>query len=374
MMETKRKNDLDWIRILVFGLLILYHIGMFFVPWGWHIKNNETFNSFEVPMMFVNQWRLHLLFVISGMGTYFALSNKTFLSFFVERHNRLLIPLVFGMICIVAPQVYIERSVSGATHDSFLGFYPHYFEGAYPNGNFSWHHLWFLPYLFVYSLILSPVFIYIRNNPECLFMQWIKRLFKTPLRLLFLLIPLLIPELILKPYFPVTHNLVNDWYTFTLYFILFFYGFVFISIGDIFEQIIQEVKMKSLLIGFITFSAFIVFTYSGNHTLFEKAIYSFITVLNMGVWIIAILGFGSTYLNTSRNRTLKYLNQAVYPLYILHQTIIVLIAYFIYDKDFNVGIKFAILVIATMGSSFLIFEIVKRFWLTRILFGIKKIK
>lgn len=205
-------------------------------------------------------------------------------------------------------------------------------------------------------------------------MQWIKCLFKTPLRLLFLLIPLLIPELILKPYFPVTHNLVNDWYTFTLYFILFFYGFVFISIGDIFERVIQEVKRKSLLIGFITFSAFIVFTYSGNHTLFEKAIYSFITVLNMGVWIIAILGFGSKYLNTSRNRTLKYLNQAVYPLYILHQTMIVLIANFIYDKDLNVGIKFAILVITTMGSSFLIFEIVKRFWLTRVLFGIKKIK
>jgi len=373
-METKRRNDLDWIRILVFSLLIFYHIGMFFVSWGWHIKNNQTFNSFEIPMMFVNQWRLPLLFVISGMGTYFALSNKTFLSFFIERHNRLLIPLIFGMICIVAPQVYVERLVSGATHDSFLGFYPHYFEGAYPNGNFSWHHLWFLPYLFVYSLILSPVFIYIRNNPECLFMRWTKSLFKKPLRLFFLLIPLLIPELILKPYFPVTHSLVKDWYTFTLYFILFFYGFIFISIGDLFGQAIQKLRKKSILIGLITFSAFIILIYYGNNTLFVKTLYPFIIVLNMGVWIIAVLGFGSKYLNTRRNGALKYLNQAVYPLYILHQTIIVIVAYFIYNKDLNVGIKFAILVIATLGISFLIFEIVKRFWLTRILFGIKKIK
>lgn len=373
-METKRRNDLDWIRILVFGLLIFYHIGMFFVPWGWHIKNNQTFDSLEVPMMFVNQWRLHLLFVISGMGTCFALSNKTFLSFLVERHNRLLIPLVFGMVCIVAPQVYIERLVSGATHDSFFGFYPHYFEGAYPNGNFSWHHLWFLPYLFIYSLILSPVFVYIRNNPECLFLRWIKSLFQKPLNLLFLLIPLLIPEFILKPYFPATHGLVNDWYALALYFILFFYGFVFISVGDIFEKVIQKVWKKSLIIGLISFSAFVIFTYSGNQQFFVKAIYSFIIVFNMGAWIIAILGFGSKYLNTSRNSTLKYLNQAVYPLYILHQTIILIVAYFIYDKDLNAGIKLLILAIATIGISLLIFEIVKRCWLSRILFGIKKIK
>ena len=373
-MDNNRRNDLDWIRILVFGLLILYHIGMFFVPWWWHIKNNQTSVSFEVPMMFVNQWRLSLLFVISGMGTYFALSNKTFLSFFFERHNRLLIPLVFGMVCIVAPQVYIERSVSGATFDSFFGFYPHYFEGTYPNGNFSWHHLWFLPYLFVYSLILSPVFIYIRNNPECLFMQWIKCLFKKPLRLLFLMIPLLITEILLKPHFPVTHNLVKDWYTFTQYFILFFYGFIFISIGDVFGHFIQNMRNKSLITGFISFSVLIVIMYSGNQTILLKALYPFIIVLNMGVWIIAVLGFGSKYLNTSRNSILKYLNQAVYPLYILHQTIIVIIAYYIYDKDLNLGFKFAILVIATLGISFLIFEIVRRFWLTRILFGIKKIK
>ena len=153
-MNKERRYDLDWLRVLVFSLLILYHVGMFFVPWGWHLKNNNIYEWLQLPMAFVNQWRLPILFIISGMGTRFALSYKNTREFLVERRNRLLIPLVFGMIVIVAPQVYIERIADGDFTGTYWQFYLHYFEGIYPSGNFSWHHLWFLPYLFVYSLLL----------------------------------------------------------------------------------------------------------------------------------------------------------------------------------------------------------------------------
>lgn len=373
-METKRRSDLDWIRVLAFGLLILYHIGMFFVSWKWHIKNNQISNSIEVPMLFVNQWRLHLLFIISGMGSYYALSNRTFILFVIERHNRLLIPLVFGMIFIVAPQVYIERIISGATSDSFYNFYPHYFEGAYPNGNFSWHHLWFLPYLFVYSAILYPVFHYIKKNPDCKFICTIKNLFNNTWNILLLLIPLTMIEIIMKPYFPTTHNLVNDWYVFTLFLFLYFYGFIFNIIGDVFWMFVEKYRKLYTIFGLFTFSAIILFTYCESNNLFLNIIHHFIVILNMWFWIIAILGFGTKYLNTKRNYMLKYLNQSVFPLYMLHQTVIVILAFFIYDKNINITAKFTLLTAATFLICFSIFEIIKRFRLTRVLFGIKPMK
>ena len=104
---------MDWLRVLVFGLLILYHVGMFFVPWGWHIKNNEISLDLQWPMLFVNQWRLPILFVISGMGTYYAFGKRTAGQFAKERLIRLYIPLTIGMLFIVPPQVYIERIANG---------------------------------------------------------------------------------------------------------------------------------------------------------------------------------------------------------------------------------------------------------------------
>ncbi|MEL7147300.1 MAG: acyltransferase family protein, partial [Bacteroidota bacterium] len=154
-MEKFRRYDLDWLRVIVFGLLIFYHAGMFFVPWGWHIKNNEIYRWLIWPMLFLNQWRLPILFVISGMGTYFALSYRSGWQFAKERWLRLGLPILVGMLFIVPPQVYIERVADGDFTGSYLTYWTTIaFEGAYPTGNISWHHLWFLPYLLIFSLLL----------------------------------------------------------------------------------------------------------------------------------------------------------------------------------------------------------------------------
>lgn len=165
--QYTRRYDLDWIRVIVFALLIFYHVGMFFVPWGWHIKNNEIYRWLTFPMTFVNQWRLPILFVISGMGTAFALGKRSIGQFILERNYRLAIPLVFGMLMIVPPQVYIERITEGSFSGSYFEFWiGPAFQGVYPEGNLSWHHLWFLPYLLVFSLLLAPVFAAIRARPD----------------------------------------------------------------------------------------------------------------------------------------------------------------------------------------------------------------
>ncbi|MEM9895158.1 MAG: acyltransferase family protein, partial [Bacteroidota bacterium] len=138
MQKEIRRYDLDWLRVLVFCLLIFYHVGMFFVPWGWHIKNNEIHNWLRYPMLFLNQWRLPILFVISGMGTAYALSYRSAKQFIKERFIRLYIPLATGMLLIIPPQVYIERLVSGDVNETYLEWMlaGRFFNGIYPEGNF----------------------------------------------------------------------------------------------------------------------------------------------------------------------------------------------------------------------------------------------
>jgi len=230
-MEQKiRRYDIDWLRVIVFGLLIFYHVGMFFVPWGWHIKNNVIYDWLRWPMLFLNQWRLPILFVISGMGTYYALSSRNLWQFNLERYLRLGIPLAVGMLLIVPPQVYIERLVNHEFTGSFIAYLqgPAYI-GVYPEGNISWHHLWFLPYLFVYSFLLSPLLILLKRRKTKL-VSWISSVLQKPLGFYLFVIPLYFVEVLIEPFFPVTHALVDDWFSFINYLILFFYGFVLLQL------------------------------------------------------------------------------------------------------------------------------------------------
>ena len=374
-MEKIRRYDLDWLRVIVCGLLIFYHIGMFFVPWGWHIKNNEIYGWLRYPMLFLNQWRLPILFVISGMGTAYALSFRTAGQFMKERFIRLYIPLAVGMILIVSPQVYIERIVDGDFAGSYLDWFTslEFINGVYPDGNFSWHHLWFLPYLLVFSLLLTPIFIHLRNNPEAKLLVWVrKRLNKNPWFLMWFILPLYFYEALLEPFFNVTHNLVWDWFNFVSSLTLFFYGFVFISVKEAFWNAMEKLWRKTWIIGLICFTALLsiwLFLEDSIVVHFSEAL---IKVTNLWAWIITIFGVSAHYLN-KKSEAITYANRAVYPFYIIHQTIIIIIGYYIYELDWGLLPKFLIMLIGTFGGSYLIYEFIIRrvHWLWP-LFGLKK--
>jgi glucans biosynthesis protein C len=369
-MNSQRRHDLDWLRVLVFGLLILYHIGMFFVPWTWHIENNKLSNSLTWPMWFINQWRLPLLFIISGMGTRFALSKRNGNEYLTERTKRLVIPLLFGMLVIVAPQVYVERMVESSEYSSFWEFYPHYFNGVYPDGNFSWHHLWFLPYLFVYSVILAPVFLWIRNHSGNRMMALFTKLLNVRFGLLWLALPLILIEIMLKPHFPVRHNLLGDWYAFSYYLFLFLYGYLCISAGRMFWDSISRKKRNALMTGIITFIIMALMRESAVWIPVTEDLFAVIRIINLGAWCIVIFGYGAEWLNRP-GQILTYCNQAVYPFYIVHQTITVFAAWYIMDLEWGIHLKFLYLTVITFSGSWVMFELVKRNSITRVLFGLK---
>ncbi|MCB0495146.1 MAG: acyltransferase family protein [Cyclobacteriaceae bacterium] len=368
-----RRYDLDWLRVIVFGLLIFYHVGMFFVPWDFHIKNNVTYHWLVYPMAFINQWRLPILFVISGMGTYYALSKRTGRQFAWERIKRLFIPLVFGMLLIVPPQVYIERIAKGQFHGNYFSYWPsEAFQGIYPEGNLSWHHLWFLPYLLLFSLVLIPAFLYLRKHDNNRLIRWVKKLVSKPLSLYLFIIPLYLIESLVEPFFPVTHALIGDWFAIANYIFLFFYGFLLISVKETFWKTVETNRRLFLYLGLIGFALWL-----SEIIIFEDSIWrhfteAFLKEFNLWSWILTLFGYASRYLNKP-SKTLSYANQAVYPFYILHQSVMLIIAYYLMDLSWGFLPKSGVMIVVTFGGSWLIYEFfIRRIHLIWPLFGLKK--
>ena len=370
-MKNQRRYDLDWLRVLVFGLLIVYHVGMFFVPWDWHIKNNEIQDWLIWPMIFLNQWRLPILFLISGMGTYYALGKRSWGKFTLERCLRLGIPLIVGMLLIVPPQVYFERLAQG----SFSGSYGEYyttvaFEGIYPNGNLSWHHLWFLPYLLLFSLVLSPFLVKLAKGPTP-FMDRVRRLLQKPGKLYLFVIPLYLIEVFLEPFFPINHALIGDWFYLSFNLVLFFLGFVLIGSGPVFWESLEKIRKKALALGVLAFCGLLIIWLGFRDSIVVHFTEGLFKVVNLWSWILVLLAYGAKFLDRP-SATLAYANRAVYPFYILHQTITVALGFYLRDLDWGFVPKALVLILGTFLMSWAIYDLlILRIPLLHPLFGLK---
>jgi len=366
-----RRYDIDALRVIVFGLLIFYHVGMFFVPWDFHIKNSVIYPWLAYPMAFLNQWRLPLLFVIAGMGTFFNISKRSGTGFAKERFVRLFIPLVVGILFVVPPQVYYERLDTGAFTGNFFEFWPSMaFAGVYPEGNFSWHHLWFLPYLLLFSLALIPAFLYLLKHQQAWMISKTKDLAASKFGLFVLAIPLIFWYVFLKPRFPSTHALVGDWFNIVKYGTLFFCGFLLMTLKDAFWENVSKNRRLYLMTAIVTFALLLLLWLGLGRFPAKGEISDTIQAVNVWAWILVMMGYAATYLNKP-SRKLSYANEAVYPFYILHQTVIIALGYYLKNVAICLFAKFSIMVIGTIGITWLIYEFGIRRWAwIRPLFGL----
>ncbi|MFV0537884.1 MAG: acyltransferase family protein [Dysgonomonas sp.] len=370
-----RRYDVDCLRVIVFGLLIFYHVGMFFVPWDYHIKDVKSYEGLIYPMLFLNQWRLSILFVISGMGTYYALSKRNGCEFGLERIKRLFIPLIVGMILIVPPQVYFEWLDQGWFSGNYFDFWPaKAFLAPYPEGGISWHHLWFILYLLIFSLVLIPAFIYLKRHPRAWVIRVMQFFSKNAFGPYIMIIPLFIWQVYLAPVYPSTHALVGDWYNLINYCTLFFFGFLLISLKETFWELVKQNKIIYLILGVLAFSFLMLLWFEIGDFSGKEYMSAFVKVFNLWSWILAIFGYAATYLNKP-SKALTYANESVYPLYILHQTIIVILGYYLKHTDLGFFPKFSLMVIGTFGFSWIIYEFgIRRYKWIRPLFGLKNNK
>jgi glucan biosynthesis protein C len=377
---STRQYYLDWIRVLAFGILIFYHTGMFFVDeWGWHVKNDVTVEWLQLPMRWLGQWRLSLLFFVSGVGTSFALRSRTLGPFAAERTRRLLLPLLFGMFVVVPPQIYVERLWRGQFAGSYLDWYPSVFqlvsyEDGGGGGSLSWHHLWFVAYLWIFSLISLPIFGFFRTQSGQRARGTLGRWAAHPVGVYgFALLPLgIFYALVLD--WPTTHNLVADWYNFAVSLGCFLLGY---GIGgrDAFAANAERYRRRyaGLVLVFTTALFACFWIPDRDLETFDAAFISY-GLLKWGlIWsvFLAIFGYARRYLN-HRTGFLTYATEAVYPFYILHQTITVVVGYGLIDVSWPWGWKFLVLVVATFGGSWLIHHVLIRpFNPLRLLFGVK---
>jgi glucans biosynthesis protein C len=375
--DFSRRHDLDWLRLIAIIILLFYHTGMLFNPWGWHIKNDETSESFRYWMVFLHYWRMPLLLFISGAGTYIALGKRTTGEYAGERFKRLFIPLVFGMFVVVPPQIYYEHI---SKYPSYLDFYKTVFEFIpYPKGSFSWHHLWFVAYLLLFSLIAIPLLIFIRSPRSESFKGRLSGILSRPSGVL--LIPalgILITQVILRPHFPdETHALLDDWAFFVFYFCFFLFGSVCYSSRQIWESLGKNRKhlITAAMFVLVPFYLFY-FHLLGLIDLpwsDEQVEISFdvTTVFVSWFWVITVIAFGQHHLNRP-HAWLDRVNEGLYPFYILHQTAIITIGHYVCQLQWSIAAKFWMVSISTLISCtvFYLF-LIRPFNFMRILFGVK---
>ncbi|NOT74786.1 MAG: acyltransferase family protein [Cyclobacteriaceae bacterium] len=374
---STRRHDLDWLRLIAIVILLFFHTGMWFNKWEWHVKNAETSVSFNYWMVWLHFWRMPLLLFISGAGTYMALGKRTPKQFAGERFKRLFIPLVFGMFVIVPPQIYYEHI---GEYNGYWDFYKTVFDfKPYPKGSFSWHHLWFIIYLLVFSLMALPFLNYLRSERSTGFREKAYQILSRPVTIL--LVPstiILITQIILRPYFPDETHDFKDLGYFVFYFCFFLFGILCYSNPNLWEAI--GINRKYLLIAaVISLIPFYIIYFHFRELIqlpgtIDQVETAFDVVAIFVSWftVITIIAYGQHYLNKP-HPWLKYFNEGLYPFYILHQTVIIAIGYYICQLDWSIAAKFFSISFLTLFSCVLFYAVfIQSNNVGRFLFGLKK--
>lgn len=371
MAKPARRYDIDWLRVLAVLLLFPFHSARIFDTFStWYVKNAELSEALTNFIFIIHPWHMPLLFLLAGMSTWFALSFRSGGQYAKERVTRLLIPLIFGLLVIVPPQSYFGLLGNTGFSGSYLDWYPSYFRlmpadiDGYFLGGFALGHLWFILFLFIFSLVALPLFLYLkRRDTGKRFMNWLASFFS--IRGMILLVGLLLFGIV---------RLI-DFYPNPLYFITYFIlGYILVSDAR-FEKAIDRHKAIALVLGPVLFSFVAYFDVTswpdGIPSWFWQVGEAY--MLGFAPWfiVIAILGYGRKFLSFN-SRFLKYCGEASYPVYILHQTAIVIIGFYVVQWTASILPKYVTILVASVFVSFVIYDLlIKRTNITRFLFGMR---
>ncbi|MFX1433220.1 MAG: acyltransferase family protein [Promethearchaeota archaeon] len=358
----ERRYDIDWLRIIAVFLVFIFHCSRFFDLNDWHVKNDVLDLGTTIFFNFLGGIGMPLFFIISGMATFYFLGFVNARIYTKARFIRLMIPFLFAIFTQIPIQVYLDRVNHSEFIGSFFEFYPQYFNGLYGyGGNFPWtgFHLWFLILLFLFSLITVNLFVYLRKDENLKKISKIAFFFKKPGSLYLLIIPVLILEL-LNPL-----SILGKFGGYNLFSLLVFYiiGFLLASDKE-FKQSIGNHGRFALIIGIIsTILLLVIIIFFFNEFLFW-----ILGLTYVWSWLIVILGLGSKHLNFN-HKSRKFLNESVMPFYVLHQTVIVIIGFFVVQTSLIIILKYLIISIVSFAIIIALVFIIRRLNVLRFLFG-----
>jgi glucan biosynthesis protein C len=366
---------IDYIRVFAFLLLIFFHSALPFVNYNWEVKNEQKSDILLSIVLWFHQWRLPLLFFISGVGVYFSLKTRNILKFTLERFRRLFIPLVFAMLFTIPVQVYVEYLQKGRITGSYFDFYPSVWNFVpYPDGSLTWSHMWFIVYLLTFILILIPLFSIMKIKMIEKYKDVFSNLLSSKYLLFFVFFIQYYNYYQFYLKYPEQGSLVDDWFVFNSSITYLILGYLLASSNQFWENC---ERYRKICLSFAVLTSIILFiNYYLPNALPKKEgmdaqVYFLLDALQIWSIILTIIGFAKKHLTTSSS-ILKYLNQAVFSFFIIHQTIIVAIGYWIVQLKVSIFTKYMLLSICSSIIIYALYEyVIRRTKLTRFLYGIK---
>lgn len=368
----ERHYGMDWLRIGAFGLLILYHIGMVFVPWPYHVKTTAPAQWVTVPMLFTNPWRLTLLFLVSGYASR-ALWRKSRGAgrFAANRTWRLIVPLLFGVAVIVPPQSWVELTTQRGYHFGYPTFWAHHYWYFGKMAGIvlpTWNHLWFVGYLWLYTLALAVIVLLPGG-------AWVQRGFDrlfAGTRVLWLPAAwLLLTQVVVFQRWSDSHDVINDGVAHLAYFPAFLFGFALAG-SDRVMAWIARLWLPAAALGLAGYvvSVAIDIAYPADPPWVIGRIMLAARYVQCWMTIAALIGIAEVFLNRD-HRLRPMLTEAVFPFYLIHQTIIVVAMYWLLKLDLPGFAEFAILVPVTALGCWLFYRFGREVPLLRPLIGLR---
>lgn len=353
-----RRYGLDWLRVIVVFLLFPFHTARIFDKWEPNYIKDATseFSSWLVASL--GFWFMALLFVIAGYSAYSALRKRSPREYMDERIKRLLIPLVMGIVLIVPVQGF----VASLQHEGFTGGYFEYLGRFFTDfsdisgytGGFTPAHLWFILYLFIISACLLPLLIKLKNKPSRISDAW-----------------LLAPAFFVMTVAEAVPGIGGK--NIVFYAVLFLYGFL-IARSDTAMETIRRLRFAALAGALVLCPLYLFAASSLGWPDGINPLAAGIALLrNLSVWliIIALMGIADTYLRKP-SPVLSYLNLASFPVYVLHQSVMMIIAYYVVAMDLSPAAKFIAIMLASLAACLALYELCRRLSPTRFILGIKK--
>jgi glucans biosynthesis protein C len=383
--KTERLVFLDWVRILAFAILVFFHVGMYYVSWDFHIKSPHASTLLE-PWLFLSApWRMDLLFMVSGAATSFMLLRDGATGRLLRlRARRLLIPLLFGILVVVPPQSWLEvvqKYHYTGSYADFWGLYLAGYKGFCPAVGKclilpTWNHLWFLPYLFLYTLLL-----WLALRPWPALLDWlgmlIGKVLQGPGLLVWPTLYLALTLLLLRISFPQNYAVWGDWFAHSQYLAMFILGAALARVParfagtsrDIWRQMVQW-RWMALALALVAWLTLVLAAWLAREAqLPMRSIAPWAYSVQQWCAIVAAFGFAQVHLNRD-GPARRYLTEAVFPVYILHQTLILLLAHSFAPLALNPVLEGSLLVGLTFALSLAGFEMVRRVPWLRPLFGL----
>jgi hypothetical protein len=389
-----RRYDLDWIRVGAFFLLILYHVGMLYVSWDFHVKSPRIVEAIQPLMMLTNPWRLTLLFLVSGAATRFladgfaAKGGRAGWRLAGSRTLRLLPPLLFGMFVIVPPQSYFQIlealkgfGVADPAHSSYLQHF--WVKYATASGHWcdatgclttpTWNHLWFVAYLLPYGLIVA-LLVGVAGGLLKAGERGLERLLSGWGLLVWPVVWFALLRFTLAPLFEITHGLTDDWYNHAVSFSVYLFGYL-IARSESLKGGFIRLRRPALVLAALAWAGWATYAwvYRAEDAVPPEALrlaMRLVYAVDQWAWIAAILGYGARYLNRG-GPVLRYLSVGVFPFYIVHQTAIILAAWYLMPLNLPLGAEAALIVAATFCACFLGYEVARQLGWFGLLLGVR---